>query len=189
MSYHRRILPHIYPPGATLFLTWRLFGSLPLCVRPEPELANQSAGRAFLRRDRELDSASAGPLWLKNPRIAQLVAEALRKGDAEFRLYDLIAWVVMPNHVHVVLTPLRALPEVTRWIKGSTARSANLLLARTGKPFWQYESYDHCVRNDDELNRIIRYVERNPIAAGLAQSIEEWPWSSAAPDRPKAYST
>jgi REP element-mobilizing transposase RayT len=85
----------------------------------------------------------------------------------------------MPNHVHVVFQPFRKLPEVTRWIKGSTARTANLLLGRTGKPFWQYESYDHCIRNDTELNRVIRYVEANPVTAGLVQAIDDWPWSSA----------
>jgi putative transposase len=68
----------------------------------------------------------------------------------------------MPNHVHLVLHPFRKLPAITRWIKGSTARAANLLLGRTGQPFWQYESYDQCVRNTAELNRVIRYVERIP---------------------------
>lgn len=139
-----------------------------------------SGGKGFVLRDRQLDRAVAGPLWLKDPRAAQLVAEALRKGGGEFRLYDLLAWVVMPNHVHVVFKPLRPLPEVTRWIKGSTARAANLVLGRTGKPFWQYESYDHCIRSDAALSRVIRYVERNPVAAGLVEEPESWPWSSAA---------
>lgn len=121
----------------------------------------------------------------------QLVAEALRKGSCEFLLYELLAWVVMPNHVHVVWKPLRPLPEITRWIKGSTARAANLLLGRTGKPFWQYESYDHCIRSDAALGRIIRYVERNPVAAGLVEEPEHWLWSSAAlrSTGQKAYST
>jgi REP element-mobilizing transposase RayT len=64
-------------------------------------------------------------------------------------------------------------------IKGSTARSANQVLDRTGKPFWQYETYDHCVHNKDELNKVIRYIERNPVRAGLAHDIEDWRWSSA----------
>jgi REP element-mobilizing transposase RayT len=72
--------------------------------------------------------------------VADLVGGALDQGEHEYRLYDRFAWVIMPNHVHVVMRPFRPLPEVTRWIKGSTARSANLLLERTGKPFWQYET-------------------------------------------------
>jgi putative transposase len=187
MSYHRRNLPHLYPPGATLFLTWRLFGSLPRLAAPVVGTAHPSAGKAFLLSDRQLDRASSGPLWLKDPRVAQLVVEALKMGATDYHWYDLLAWVVMPNHVHLVFQPLRELPEITRWIKGSTARYANLLLGRTGKPFWQYESYDHCIRNDTELDRVIRYVEGNPVVAGLAEAIEDWPWSSAwqGTDRPK----
>lgn len=119
--------------------------------------------------------------------MAQIVTQTLQQGATEFHLYELLAWVVMPNHVPVVCKPFRALPKITRWIKGSTARSANLLLGRTGTPFWQFESYDHCIRNDAELNRVIRYVEANPVTAGLTEAIEDWPWSSAGQfvDRPK----
>jgi putative transposase len=138
-----------------------------------------NAGRAFVQSDRALDQANSGPLWLKDPRVANIIVNALKQGANQYRLYDLFAWVVMPNHVHLVFEPFRELPTITRWIKGSTARSANLVLGRTGKPFWQYESYDHCVRSDAELKRVIGYVERNPVAAGLVRSIEEWPWSSA----------
>src|SRR3984957_21080274 len=113
---------------------------------------------------------------LRDPRIAAVVADALEQGESEYRLYQRFAWVIMPNHVHVVIRPL---PAVMRWIKGSTAHSANLLLKRTGQPFWQYETYDHVIRNSDELNRVIRYVERNPVRAGLAITIEDWPWSIA----------
>jgi len=175
MSYHERHLPHCYPSGATLFLTWRLFGSLANYVTT----ASQTAGQAFAQADRILDQATEGPTWLNEPRIAAVVADALKQGEKERKLYELGAWVVMPNHVHVVMTPIRPLPVIMRWIKGSTARSANLLLGRTGKPFWQYETYDHIVRNSEELNRIVRYIERNPVRAGFVRSIEDWPCSSA----------
>jgi hypothetical protein len=112
-------------------------------------------GKAFAQNDHLLDAATSGPLWLKDHRVAALVAKALDQGENEFRLYERFAWVIMPNHVHVVMRPSRPLPMVMRWIKGSTARSANLVLERTGKPFWQYETYDHCVRSGDELNRVI----------------------------------
>jgi putative transposase len=178
MSFHQRNLPHCYPPGAILFVTWRLFGSVPWSgagQRPAP----QDAGREFAQSDYLLDRATNGPLWLKDHRIAALVARALEQGANEFRLYDLFAWVIMPNHVHVVMKPIEPLPVIMRWIKDSTVRSANLILGRTGKPFWQYESYDRCVCSDDELNRVICYVERNPVRAGLACAIEAWPWLSA----------
>jgi hypothetical protein len=64
-------------------------------------------------------------------------------------------------------------------LKGSTARSANCILGRTGQPFWQDESYDHYLRQGEPLDRIIAYIERNPVSAGLVSSPELWPWSSA----------
>src|ERR1039457_6828064 len=86
----------------------------------------------------------------------------------------------MPNHVHLLILPKVAVPEITRWLKGSTARRANQLLMRTGLPFWQHESYDHWVRNTKEFDRIIGYIEDTPVSAGLVGSLELWPWSSAA---------
>jgi putative transposase len=85
----------------------------------------------------------------------------------------------MPNHVHLLILPRAGVAEITRWLKGSTARRANMLLQRTGLSFWQDESYDHWVRNARELNRIAAYIEENPVAAGLVDSKELWPWSSA----------
>jgi type I restriction enzyme R subunit/putative DNA methylase len=66
-----------------------------------------------------------------------------------------------------------------RLLRRSAARQANLILGRTGQPFWQDESYDHWVRTEAELEKIVRYIERNPVAAGLAAAVEDWPWSSA----------
>ena len=118
--------------------------------------------------------------FLKEPSIANLVVETIVAGERERGFYELSAWVVMPNHVHLLILPKVALPEITRWLKGSTARRANQLLGRTGLPFWQDESYDHWVRTTKELDRIIGYIEENPVSAGLVVSMELWPWSSAA---------
>jgi REP element-mobilizing transposase RayT len=133
-----------------------------------------------LALDRQLDSASLGPLWLKDPRLARLVADSLRFGESELGLYQLRAWVVMANHVHLVVFPQAPLWRITKAIKGYTARQANQLLGRTGRPFWQHESFDRWVRDCYELERIVRYVEANPVKAALVRSAEEWPWSSAA---------
>ena len=86
----------------------------------------------------------------------------------------------MSNHVHVLLKPHKPLREVTRAIKSTSARQANVILSYTGQPFWQDESYDHWVRNGREFEQIVRYIERNPVRAGLVQEVEEWPWSSAS---------
>jgi putative transposase len=129
--------------------------------------------------DREIDKAAFGPVWLKDPRIARLVADALQAGESERSFYGLRSWVVMPNHVHALLRPTKSLPVVMRWLKGSTARQANRILRRTGEAFWQDESFDHRVRDEAELERLVRYIEDHPVSAGLVQTAQEWPWSSA----------
>ena len=100
-------------------------------------------GHAFVAADRVFDRRTSGPLWLRDDRIADLVAHAILIGDCERRSYDLAAWVVMPNHVHLLILPLVPVPVLMRWLKGSTARAANQLLGRTGQAFWQDESFYH----------------------------------------------
>src|SRR6185436_14134317 len=118
-----------------------------------------SAVRAFVALDREVDKAAFGPVWLRDPRVARVVADALSYGETGRQFYELRAWVIMPNHVHVLLRPKTSMPAITRWLKGSTARQANLILGRTRQAFWQDESFDHRVRDEVELERIVRYVE------------------------------
>ena len=94
--------------------------------------------------------------------------------------YELHAWVVMPNHVHLLITPRVDVPILLRRLKGVSAREANQLLGQTGQPFWQDESYDHLVRDADEFQRIEKYILQNPVRAGLARSAEEYPWCSVS---------
>jgi len=181
--FYRRRLPHWLPDiteATFLFVTWRLAGSIPRTRLPQlPTGTPLSAGQAFLALDREVDQAAFGPVWLQDARIARVVADALLYGESGRHFYQLRAWVIMPNHVHVLLRPNTSLPVITRWLKGSTARQANLILGRTGEAFWQDESFDHRVRDEVELERIVRYVECNPVSAGLATNPCDWPWSSA----------
>jgi len=181
MAYYERNLPHWHPDGQSLFITWRLYGSLPkkvwLALQDDRK---RTAGEAFRQADRVLDGAQSGPLWLKDPRVARCVVRSLRRGDAELNHYRLHAFVVMANHVHVLVNPLLAVRRITNAIKGVTSRRANQILRRTGQPFWQDESFDHWVRNESEFERIRAYIERNPVAAGLVTRPQEWPWSSAS---------
>jgi len=85
----------------------------------------------------------------------------------------------MSNHVHVSFRPHRPAGSLRQWLKGTTARGANQMLARTGRPFWQRESYDHWVRDGHELERIAAYIENNPVQAGLAVESSQYRWSSA----------
>jgi REP element-mobilizing transposase RayT len=129
--------------------------------------------------DRLLDDASTGPLYLRQPVLADMVVEAILYQENVLHHYDLHAFVVMPNHVHLLITAALSLPAVTKSLKGITAKRANAILARTGEPFWQDESYDHVVRNEAEFERIRRYIEQNPVRAGLVREAIEYRWCSA----------
>lgn len=177
--FYRCRLPHWQPEDAPVFLTWHLKDSLPF--HRYPPASSPSAGKAFLWMDRFLDTARTGPTWLRMPPIARLVVDAIAFGQDHLRQYELGAFAVMPNHVHVLVIPRISITKVTRRLKGYTARQANLMLGRTGEAFWQPESYDHWVRSEQEWGRIVRYIENNPVVAGLAARPEAYPWSSAAP--------
>jgi putative transposase len=176
---HRRRRPHAYPDDTPLFITWHLCGSLPYNLYPPP--GNRNAGQAFVWMDRRLDAARSGPTFLSEEAIARIVTESIRYGDERLKYYDLHAFVVMPNHVHLLVHPRVPPPKFLQTLKGYTAREANKSLKRTGRPFWQTESYDHWVRNASELQRIKAYIEANPVKAGLAAQPEAYPWSSAHP--------
>ena len=128
--------------------------------------------------DRLLDLAEAGPRWLANAGAAEIVENALWDGQKTLLRYELHAFVVMPNHVHMLATGRVATATWLRSLKGFTASKANQALGLTG-PFWQHESYDHLVRNTAEFERIRAYIENNPVRAGLAVSSEQFRWSSA----------
>lgn len=179
MSYveYRRKLPHWQPEGIPIFITWRLSGSLPAIARKKILISEPSPGQIFVAEDRLLDRAS-GPRWLRQPAIAALVADEIKRGAADGG-YALHAWVIMPNHVHVLITPEKPLKRITQVLKGRTAREANKMLGLRGFAFWEDESWDRWVRSDQEFRRIVRYIEWNPVAAGLSNTPAEWPWSSA----------
>jgi len=79
----------------------------------------------------------------------------------------------------VLWTPATSLPDLMRRINGATAFRANKLLGRAGAPFWQTEYFDRTVRTGDEFDKMRRYIEANPVKAGLATIPEDFPYSSA----------
>jgi REP element-mobilizing transposase RayT len=109
--------------------------------------------------------------------VAEIIEKILLEADG--RDYRMQAWVVMPNHVHLIVevwgVPLAKL--INAW-KGRTAREANALLGRNGA-FWQEDYYDTLIRDEAHLKRAIRYTEQNPVKAFLAKAAREWPWSCA----------
>jgi len=168
-------LPHWQKEGATYFVTWRLHGSLPVCAAAD---FWTSEGAKFVRADRLLDAGATGPRWLMKPDIAASVARNLLECEANGQ-YELGAWVLMSNHVHVVLRPQFDLSKVISGIKARSARDANRLLGHAGRPFWARDYFDRWIRDRDEERRITRYIEENPVKAGLCRAPHDWPWSSA----------
>ena len=178
VNFYRRNLPHCQPDNCTIFVTWRLYGSLPKGFSQHLLKFSGEPGKQFLNADRLLDTASSGPLWLNDPEIASHALHAIQQG-AELGHYVLRAYAIMPNHVHVLLDPLVPLDKITGGIKGVSARAANTRLGRTGKPFWQDESFDHWIRTPGEYAKIQAYIENNPVKAHLCATPQDWPWSSA----------
>ena len=202
----RGYLPHVKREGAAYFVTFRLADSLPKEVllkfqgeraerlrhlAAQEEAAKKSgpvvkaeADDEAIERDhrrkveRFLDTGCGG-CWLRRPEIAEVAAGALRFFDGQ--RYHLEAWVVMPNHVHVVFWPVpdHTLSAVVQSWKRFIAREANTLLGRTGEPFWQPESFDHWIRDEREHARCCGYTVKNPVTARLCRAPEDWRWSSA----------
>ena len=176
MRHYERRLPHWDVVGQPLFVTFRLAGSLPRPRVFPPACLN--SGAAFVAMDRLLDRAACGPVFLRNSDVAQCVVEGICDGASRFGRYRLHSYVVMPNHVHLLVTPWVKNSAWLGSLKGYTAYRANQILGRRGV-FWQDESYDHLVRDGREFRRIQGYIEYNPVAAGLVSGPEAFPWSSA----------
>ena len=150
-------------------------------TRRAPEGTEKEINLVFNREVERYLDRSAGECYLARPQIAELVANAIQFFEGE--RYLVHAWVVMPNHAHAVVWPMPnyLLGEIVKSWKGFTGRVANNQLNRVGQAFWQPESYDHWIRNDEEKDRICRYVIYNPVKAKLCKVPEEWRWSSAWP--------
>ena len=181
--FYQRNLPHWYPQKTAIFLTWRLFGSLPKGFAEHLQKCGREPRKQFLHAERVLDAASTGPLWLQKRDLAACVVRALERG-AQLGCFALRSYVVMPNHVHALLEPFVPLSRITNGIKGASAREANGMLGRTGMPFWQDESFDRWIRDSGEFARVKTYIENNPVKARLCAKPEDWPSSSARKQQP-----
>jgi putative DNA methylase len=164
-------------------VTFRLADSFPLeqlaAWRDElARLPEQAATRERLRRIEAYLDKGLGSTWLRDPRIAGLVQEALLYFDGD--RYRLHAWVIMSNHVHVLFTlhGSHGLSSVLHSWKSYTAKKANALLGRSGR-FWQEDYFDRYIRNERHYAAAIAYVEDNPVRAGLCVQSTEWRFSSA----------
>jgi len=174
--HSRGYLPHYDEDGLVQHLVFRLADSLPAEALQKMELLGRI--ERFARCDRLLD-AGAGSAVLRDTAAAQIVVDALLWFDGA--RYALIAWCVMPNHVHVVLEPIGAhsLSQIVKSWKAFTAARINAMLRRSGR-LWAPDYFDRFMRSNEHLSTTIAYVENNPVAAGLCACPADWPFSSAS---------
>jgi len=176
--HSRGYLPHLDDPERTQFLTFRLFDSMPQDLVAKWRAESRDDVQFRKRVEKYLD-AGYGHCWLQLPEIGSMICNSLQFHHT--KKYDLDSWVVMPNHAHVLLTPLDGfhLEEIEHSIKSYTASEANKTLNRRGQ-FWAIECFDRYIRDYRHFNAVIRYIENNPVKAGLCRSPNDWPFSSAA---------
>lgn len=175
--HDRGYLPHLDADGAIQHVVFRLHGSLPAATLERLKSKTDESDDRRLSVDQELDLGH-GTTWLANPVCADVVADALIRFDGS--KYDLLAWCVMPNHIHVLIREKSGWPlggVIKSW-KGYTARVINQHLGRTGT-FWAADYFDRRTRDRDQFEATAIYIEANPVKAGLCAEAKDWPWSSA----------
>jgi len=185
--YSRGYLPHLDVPDILQFITFRLADSLPQAILKQLELELLQVPVSIRERERRkkiehwLD-AGLGCCALGHPLLADLMQETLQLFDGE--RYRLIAWCVMPNHVHVLIEPIFRLPKILQSWKSFTGRWAmanntKLGLGIPGTPFWMREYWDRYIRDEAHFYSTINYIHNNPVKAKLCAAPSDWPWSSA----------
>lgn len=207
MTYYRRNLPHWQPVGAEYFVTFRLANSLPKeaieRLKKERELlvkkySHKNKGklrrevnrRIFKKFEEQLVKNKRGPTWLKDASIAKIVEDSIHFRDN--REYELYAYCIMPNHVHLVFRHLAnkikqkadeyPVTKILASLKKYTSKHCNITLNRTGNPFWQDESYDHVIRGTEELRRIIFYTLNDPVKSSFVDDWRDWKHSYCKSD-------
>ncbi len=185
LAIYGRQLPHWRQAGVTYFVTFRLADSMPqeklkqrlfqkeqwLLEHPEPHAPadQEEYHRLFTDRLQEWLDAGYGKCWLRDPKVSKLVEEAIRFFDGE--RYLLGTYVVMPNHVHVLVRPIagHTLSEILHSWKSFTSNKINEALELQGT-VWLDESFDCLVRNEVQLEKYATYIRENPGKAGLKPS-------------------
>lgn len=171
----RGYLPHFDAAWAVQHIVFRLADALPPAVLERLE-ASPPDDR-LVAAEVTLD-AGLGSRALADARVAQTVESAV--GHFDGQRYRLLAWCVMPSHVHVVAAQVEgwSLASVVHAWKSFTANVANRHLGRSGR-FWAPDYFDRALRDEAQVEAALAYVEANPVAAGLCGDPFEWPWSSA----------
>ena len=177
--YSRGYIPHFDSPGMLQGITFRLFDALPMDVVAalveDAEVMQNPVKRAQIEA---YLNVGHGACHLRDPHVARIVEDALLHFDGE--RYRMIAWVVMPNHVHALIETFEGypLPNTVHSWKSYTANQANAILDRTGR-FWYRSYFDRYIRDERHFWAAVNYIHNNPVKAGLAERSGEWQFSSA----------
>lgn len=183
VDHFRGYLPHWERGETPQAITFRLADSLPKTLLESwahelSALPDEKRSEERRRRIGAALDAGYGACWLARPQIGKIVEDALHHADND--RYRLHGWCVMPNHVHVVISPVEglSLSAILFGWKSFTAKQINRVLGRRGA-VWQPEYFDRMIRSQEHFDVALWYAEQNPVKAGLCARPEDWPFSSA----------
>ena len=188
-AYSRRgYLPHFDRENLLQSVTFRLNDSLPKATldritKETSSLPEQKRAIELRKRVEVYLDKGKGCCVLQVPEVAACVEDSLKFYDNQ--RYRLIAWVVMPNHVHVLIQQYATLGKIMHGWKGYTAKWMLHNQERLGLSLlpdnilWQREYWDRYIRNKAHYEKAVEYIHANPVKAGLAQKAQEWRFSSA----------
>ncbi len=182
--HHRGYLPHV--DGADYqFITYHLIDSLPKAAL---ESLQAFRGNTKTFRIEQWLNQGHGECVLNNPRSAQTVIDNWKHHDN--KLYELLAYTVMPNHVHVLIKvfPGQKLSRIIHAWKSYTSKKIQAIIGAGEPPalpvqakeharIWQADYFDRYIRDERHLNQTVQYIYENPVKAGLVKRIENWPFS------------
>ena len=181
--YSRGYLPHFDGGEILQFITLHLADAVPKAIveKWKIELASEKeeiAQKILFWRIEKFADQGCGACYLQRPEIADVIRNSLLYFHNE--KYNLIAWVIMPNHIHFLMRPAedQILEKIMHSIKSFTAQKANKLLNRKGQ-FWQEDYFDRYIRNYEHYEKTVNYIEFNPVKAKLCEKQSDWFFSSA----------
>jgi REP element-mobilizing transposase RayT len=173
-EYFRRNLPHYQQNERIYFVTTRLYFKFPdeLC---KLIFDYHTHRKEFLDYDLYLAKIDS-PQWLAQNNVSKIVNDTLKYH--ENLKYILYAYCIMPNHLHILLQPMKgnSLSSIMHSIKSYTAHKMKGII-NCGEHFWQNENYDHTIRNTDDFENTLNYIIENPVKAGLVENWEDWKWT------------